>query len=92
MPKRRSPSSRSWIPLQRGARVHYLALVASGQGNRVEAAAYGEKALAAARDAGNIVLQPLVLMGLVITRFPRQPGAIGRLLRTERQAVSVAGG
>ena len=46
---------------------NYLALVASGQGNRVEAAAYGEKALAAARDAGNIVLQPLVLMNLGIS-------------------------
>ncbi len=46
---------------------NYLAFVAGGQGNRVDAAAFGEKALAAAREAGNVVLQPLVLMNLGVT-------------------------
>jgi tetratricopeptide (TPR) repeat protein len=46
---------------------NYLALVAGGQGRRAEAAVLGEKALVAARDAGNVVLQPLVLMNLGIT-------------------------
>ena len=46
---------------------NYLALVSSGRGNRVDAVAFGEKALAAAREANNVVLQPLVLMNLGVT-------------------------
>ena len=46
---------------------NYLALVAGGQGRRTEAAVFGEKALAAAREAGNRLLQPLVLMNLGVT-------------------------
>ena len=46
---------------------NYLALVAGGQGKRTDAVSFGEKALAAARDAGNLVLQPLVLMNLGVT-------------------------
>ena len=46
---------------------NYLALVASARGNRVDAVGFGEKALVAAREAGNVVLQPLVLMNLGVT-------------------------
>src|SRR5678815_107743 len=43
---------------------NYVALAAEAQGNLPEAAALWEQALAAARTAGNIVLEPLVLMDL----------------------------
>ena len=46
---------------------YYLALVAGVQGDRVNAAGFGEKALTAARQAGNVVLQPLMLMNLGVT-------------------------
>ena len=54
---------------------NYLALVAGGQGRRTDAATFGEKALAAARDAGNVVLQPLVLMNLGVTHDALGEGA-----------------
>jgi tetratricopeptide (TPR) repeat protein len=43
---------------------NYVALAAEAQGNLPEAAALWEKALDATRNAGNIVLEPLVLMNL----------------------------
>ncbi|HEY6362926.1 MAG TPA: protein kinase [Vicinamibacterales bacterium] len=46
---------------------NYLAFVAGARGNRVDAAAFGEKALAAAREAGNVGLQAGVLMDLGVT-------------------------
>jgi tetratricopeptide (TPR) repeat protein len=46
---------------------NYQALIAGLRGRRVDAAKYGEQALAAARRAGNTVLQPLVLMNLGVT-------------------------
>jgi tetratricopeptide (TPR) repeat protein len=46
---------------------NYSATIAGMQNRPVEAAAFGEKALAAARAAGNVVLQPLVLMNLGVT-------------------------
>src|SRR5262249_53785741 len=46
---------------------NYQALIAGVQGRRLDAARYGEQALAAAQRAGNIVLQPLVLMNLGVT-------------------------
>ena len=46
---------------------NYSATIAGMQNRPVEAAAYGEKALATARAAGNVVLQPLVLMNLGVT-------------------------
>ncbi len=46
---------------------YYVALVAGAQGNRVNAGTVGEKALEAARQAGNVVLQPLMLMNLGVT-------------------------
>jgi tetratricopeptide (TPR) repeat protein len=50
------------------ARAHnYQALIAGTQGRRLDAAKYGEQALSAAQRAGNVVLQPLVLMNLGVT-------------------------
>ena len=46
---------------------NYQALIAGMQGRRVDAGKFGEQALAAAQRAGNIVLQPLVLMNLGVT-------------------------
>ena len=46
---------------------YYVALVAGVQGRRADAAASGERSLAAARKAGNLVLEPLVLMNLGVT-------------------------
>jgi len=46
---------------------NYVALAAEAQGNLPEAAAQWEQALRAARSAGNIVLEPLVLMNLGAT-------------------------
>ena len=43
---------------------NYVALATEAQGNLPEAASVWEQALAAARNAGNIVLEPLVLMNL----------------------------
>ena len=68
MPRRRSRSfNGSHTPITWRARYYYVALVAGAQGNRVDAGAFGEKALAAARQAGNVVLQPLMLMNLGVT-------------------------
>jgi tetratricopeptide (TPR) repeat protein len=46
---------------------YYVALVAGVQGRRADAAASGEQSLAATRQAGNLVLEPLVLMNLGVT-------------------------
>lgn len=46
---------------------NYVALAAGTQGNRAEAVTYWEKALAAAIEAGNVVLQPRVLNNLGVT-------------------------
>ena len=46
---------------------YYLALVTSARGAQVDAVGFGEKALETARKAGNVVLQPLVLMNLGVT-------------------------
>jgi tetratricopeptide (TPR) repeat protein len=46
---------------------YYVALVAGAQGRRADAAAIGEQSLEAARKAGNLVLEPLVLMNLGVT-------------------------
>ena len=46
---------------------NYSATIAGMQNRPVEAAAFGEKALATAKAAGNVVLQPLVLMNLGVT-------------------------
>ena len=46
---------------------YYVALVAGVQGRRADAAASGEQSLAATRKAGNLVLEPLVLMNLGVT-------------------------
>jgi tetratricopeptide (TPR) repeat protein len=43
---------------------YYIALAAEAQGRPAEAVAVYEKSLASARDAGNVVLEPLVLMNL----------------------------
>jgi tetratricopeptide (TPR) repeat protein len=46
---------------------NYQALIAGMQNRRADAALLGEKALAIAKDAGNVVLQPLLLMNLGVT-------------------------
>jgi tetratricopeptide (TPR) repeat protein len=46
---------------------NYVALAAEAQGNLPEAATLWEQALAAARNAGNMVLEPLMLMDLGAT-------------------------
>ena len=46
---------------------NYAATIAGLQTRRAESAALGEKALESARAAGNLVLQPLVLMNLGVT-------------------------
>ena len=45
----------------------YQALIAGMQGRRRDAVGFGEQALAEAQRAGNLVLQPLVLMNLGVT-------------------------
>ena len=46
---------------------NYVAMAADAQGNLQEAATLFEQALAAARNAGNMVLEPLMLMDLGAT-------------------------
>jgi tetratricopeptide (TPR) repeat protein len=48
---------------------NYLAMISGMQDRRAEAAAFGEQALVSARQAGNTVLQPLVLMNLGVTHL-----------------------
>ena len=57
---------------------NYVAMAADAQGNLPEAATLFEQALAAARNAGNMVLEPLMLMDLGATY--RQLGARARAL------------
>jgi tetratricopeptide (TPR) repeat protein len=61
---------------------NYAALAAEAQGDVAQAAGWWESALAAARDGGNVVLEPLVLMNLGATqeKLGHRPQAV-RYLR-----------